>query len=118
MSKSDNLVKYLAYESHDKKWVSDKLIHLLSGDPVIPPFSAAAMKLAPSLLSKFFTIVATPFVFAVPKIAEDERNAMPCQGYKVNPLKTGLQLLKLQFETEKRLPRIYQPILIIQANLD
>ena len=34
MSKSDNLVKYLAYESHDKKWVSDKLIYLLAGDPV------------------------------------------------------------------------------------
>ena len=46
MSKSDQLVKYLAYESHDKKWVSDKLIYLLDGDPVIPPFSAAAMKLA------------------------------------------------------------------------
>ena len=46
MSKSDQLVKYLAYESHDKKWVSDKLIYLLAGDPVIPPFSAAAMKLA------------------------------------------------------------------------
>lgn len=43
---------------------------------------------------------------------------MPWQGYKVNPLKAGIQLLKLQKEIQLRLCRIYQPILIIQANLD
>jgi esterase/lipase len=43
---------------------------------------------------------------------------LPWQGYKVNPLKAGVQLLKLQSETKLRLFRIYQPILIIQANLD
>jgi carboxylesterase len=43
---------------------------------------------------------------------------MPWQGYKVNPLKAGVQLLKLQADIKKRLARIYQPILIIQANLD
>ena len=43
---------------------------------------------------------------------------IPWQGYKVNPLKAWVQLLKLQSETKLRLFRIYQPILIIQANLD
>ena len=43
---------------------------------------------------------------------------MPWQGYRVNPLKAGVQLLKLQFETKQNLFRIYQPLLIIQANLD
>ena len=33
-------------------------------------------------------------------------------------MKAGVQLLKLQRETQLRLCRIYQPILIIQANLD
>ena len=43
---------------------------------------------------------------------------MPWQGYKVNPLKAGIQLLILQRKTLLRLCRIYQPILIIQAKLD
>ena len=43
---------------------------------------------------------------------------MPWQGYKINPLKTGVQLLKFQWEIKQRLCRIYQPILLIQANLD
>jgi carboxylesterase len=95
-------------------------LHLASEHPEIKALLlyAPAMKLASSLLSKFFMIVASPFVFSVPKKAEDKSNAMPWQGYKVNPLKAGVQLLKLQLETENRLPRIYQPILIIQANLD
>ena len=43
---------------------------------------------------------------------------MPWQGYKVNPLKTGVQLLKFQWEIKQVLCRIYQPILLIQANKD
>ena len=62
-------------------------------------------------------VLASPFVFSIKKIFE-ERGGMPWQGYKVNPLRAGVQLLKLQLETERNLFRIYQPILIIQANLD
>jgi len=79
---------------------------------------APAIRLATSLLRKILLILASPFVFAVPKKNGYENYVMPWQGYKVNPLKAGVQLLKLQFETKKKLSRIYQPILIIQANLD
>ena len=41
----DRLKRYLICEAPDKKWVSDKLITLLSGEAIIPPFSAAAIKL-------------------------------------------------------------------------
>jgi esterase/lipase len=63
-------------------------------------------------------VIASPFVFAIPKKTEKNRDQMPWQGYKVNPLKAVVQLLKLQSETKLRLFRIYQPILMIQANLD
>ena len=95
-------------------------LHLASEHPEIKALLlyAPAMRLASSFLRKLVMVLASPFVFAVPKKVEDDRDAMPWQGYKVIPLKAGVQLLKLQFETETRLPRIYQPILIIQANLD
>ena len=41
----DRLKRYLTCEALDKKWVSDKLVYLLSGEAIIPPFSAAAIKL-------------------------------------------------------------------------
>jgi len=78
---------------------------------------APAMRLSSSILKTFFLVLASPFVFSIKKIF-DERKGMPWQGYKVNPLKAGVQLLKLQFETKRNLFKIYQPILIIQANLD
>ena len=79
---------------------------------------APAMRLASSFLQKLIMVIASPFVFAIPKKTEKNRDKLPWQGYKVNPLKAGVQLLKLQSETKLRLFRIYQPILIIQANLD
>ncbi|MEC9011963.1 MAG: alpha/beta fold hydrolase [SAR324 cluster bacterium] len=95
-------------------------LHLASEHPEIKALLlfAPAMRLASSYLKTFFLIAVSSFVFAIPKKFENDRNAFPWQGYKVNPLKAGVQLLKLQRETEKRLPRIYQPTLIIQANLD
>ena len=60
----------------------------------------------------------SPFVFAVEKKFPKDREGMPWQGYKINPLRSGVQLLKFQWEVKQRLYRIYQPILLIQANLD
>ena len=60
----------------------------------------------------------SPFVFAVKKKIPKDREGMPWQGYKINPLRTGVQLLKFQWEIKQRLCRIYQPILLIQASLD
>jgi len=95
-------------------------LHLASEHPEIKGLLlyAPAMRLASSFLRKLIMVIASPFVFAIPKKTEKNRDQMPWQGYKVNPLKAGVQLLKLQSETKLRLFRIYQPILIIQANLD
>ncbi len=85
-------------------------LHLASEHPEIKGLLlyAPAMRLASSFLRKLIMVIASPFVFAIPKKIEN----------KVNPLKAGVQLLKLQSETKLRLFRIYQPILMIQANLD
>ena len=79
---------------------------------------APAMRLAASLLKKVLLVMVSPFVFSVKKKITKDREGLPWQGYKVNPLKTGIQLLKFQWEIKHLLCRIYQPILIIQANLD
>lgn len=78
---------------------------------------APAMRLSISFLETLLLILASPFFFSIKK-KHDQRNGMPWQGYKVNPLKAGVQLIKLQWETQKCLHKIYQPILIIQASLD
>ena len=67
---------------------------------------------------KVLLVIASPFVFSVKKKFPKDREGLPWQGYKVNPLKTGVQLLKFQWEIKQLLCRIYQPIMLIQANLD
>ena len=79
---------------------------------------APAMRLAASFLKIGFLVMVSPFVFSVKKKFTKDREGLPWQGYKVNPLKTGVQLLKFQWEIKQLLCRIYQPILLIQANLD
>ena len=76
------------------------------------------MRLAASFLEKVLLVLVSPFVFSVKKKFSKDREGLPWQGYKVNPLKTGVQLLKFQWEIRLRLCRIYQPIMLIQATLD
>lgn len=45
-------------------------------------------------------------------------DSMPWQGYYVNPVAAAAQLHALQREVRKRLPRITQPVLIMQGRLD
>ena len=40
------------------------------------------------------------------------------QGYDVYPTRALLQFFRLQWETRRRLPRITQPVLIVQGRLD
>jgi carboxylesterase len=40
------------------------------------------------------------------------------KGYTVNPLRAVVQLSKLQKEIRRRLPRVHQPILVIQGRFD
>lgn len=49
---------------------------------------------------------------------KDINDVLPWKGYKVNPTKAAVQLLKLQKEVESRLPSIHQPTIIFQGKLD
>ena len=79
---------------------------------------APAMRLAVSFFKIVLLVMLSPFLFSVKKKFSKDREGLPWQGYKVNPLRTGVQLLKLQWEIKQRLCRIYQPILLIQGTLD
>ena len=79
---------------------------------------APAMRLASSFFKIILLVTLSPFVFSIKKKFSRDRKGLPWQGYKVNPLKSGLELLKFQWEIKQRLYRIYQPILLIQAKLD
>ncbi len=57
-----------------------------------------------------------PFVPSLPKEPSHDDN--PWQGYRVNPLKAAIQLLRLQGETRRLLPDVRQPILIMQGKQD
>ena len=63
------------------------------------------------LLAPFVPYVKKPIR---PPTAADDR----WQGYPVNPLRAAAQLNRLQREARRRLPRIHQPILVVQGRLD
>jgi carboxylesterase len=77
---------------------------------------APAIKLALRPLDLIRLRLLAPFVASVPKGAIDREDNW--QGYKVNPLKGAVQLLKFDEEVIRRLPRIHQPVLIVQGRLD
>ena len=63
--------------------------------------------------------LAAPFIPYLPKNrGSDEEDDNPWQGYRVNPLKAAIQLLRLQRETRRLLPDVRQPILIVQGKQD
>lgn len=77
---------------------------------------APAIKLPLSRLQRLVVHLLAPFVTSVPKrISNDDQ---VWQGYKVNPLKGVLQILRLQKEVRACLPKINQPILIVQGRQD
>ncbi len=57
-----------------------------------------------------------PYANKVPRAPSDADARW--KGYAVNPLRAVVQLGKLQQEVRRRLPRIQQPILVIQGRLD
>lgn len=77
---------------------------------------APALRLPLSGWRRFQLRLIAPFVAALPKT--DLEGNKTWQGYKVNPLKAVVQHMRLQDEVRKRLPRIKQPILIVQGRLD
>ena len=87
------------------------------------PEAAGLMLYAPALLvpptRMWLVRLLAPFVPYVkkpirPSTAADDR----WQGYGVNPLRAAAQLNRLQREARRRLPRIRQPILVVQGRLD
>jgi len=79
---------------------------------------APALKLKMSSFDRLRLRLLAPFVSARAKGDMKDTTPYPWQGYRVNPLKATLQLLKLQEEILPRLNYIYQPVLIIQGRLD
>lgn len=86
------------------------------------PEAAAVLAYAPAIKLTLRTsdlirlYLAAPFLTSVPK--EDIDSNENWQGYPVNPLKGTIQLLRLQRQVRRRLPRIRQPVLIFQGRLD
>lgn len=75
-----------------------------------------ALQLTMSRWQRLQLSLAAPFVAEIPK--GDLSGNTTWQGYKVNPPKAVLQLLRFQREVRERLPKITQPILIVQGRND
>ncbi len=77
---------------------------------------APALKLTASPLDILRLYAFSPFIPHVPKDSMDANTQW--QGYPVNPLKGAVQLLRLQKQVRRLLPRIRQPLLVVQGRLD
>ncbi len=86
------------------------------------PEAAAVLCYAPALRLKInpvlknLLILFSPFIASVPKAPSEDDN--PWKGYAVNPIKGALQLRSLQRLTPRVLPKVHQPVLILQGKLD
>jgi carboxylesterase len=77
---------------------------------------APVLMLALSRIDQLRMRLLALFISAVPKASNDRDDLW--QGYRVYPLKGAVQLLHLQRQVRNLLPRIHQPILILQGRLD
>jgi carboxylesterase len=77
---------------------------------------APAIKLAISTHNLVRLYVAAPLVHFLPK--ENVGGNDFWQGYKVNPLRAVMELLRLGQEVRRQLPRIRQPLLTMQGRQD
>jgi carboxylesterase len=77
---------------------------------------APALKLPLKWWHRLQVSLFAPFVAGMPKKGIEETTTW--QGYRVNPLKGLLQLLRLQAEVRQRLPLIRQPLLLVQGRQD
>jgi carboxylesterase len=60
-----------------------------------------------------------PFLVSLPKKASEPSAAEArWQGYPVNPIRSAMELLRLQKETRRALPSVRQPALVMQGRLD
>lgn len=77
---------------------------------------APAVKLKLSNWDRLKLYVSAPLL---PDIAKRVWEPEPgWQGYPANPLRAAVQLLQMEKEVRSRLPRIRQPVLVVQGRLD
>lgn len=77
---------------------------------------APALRLNLSFWDTALVYLLAPFKSYAVKDAKEDN--LPWQGYMVNPLKGVIQLIRLQREVRRRLPRVRQPVLIVQGRQD
>lgn len=75
-----------------------------------------ALKLTYSRFDQLRLRLLAPFIKSIPKANINQNDIW--QGYRVYPLRGAVQLLHLQRQVRRSLPRIYQPTLIVQGRLD
>lgn len=86
------------------------------------PEIAGVLAYAPALIlpltvwQRLALPVIAPFITGLPK--GDLDGDKTWQGYKVNPPKAVLQMMRLQAEMRRRLPEIHQPVLVVQGRKD
>ena len=93
-------------------------LHLAAGHPEIVGVMAyaPAIRLALTTVDVIRLHLFAPFMASVPKSNANRNDHW--QGYPVNPLKGVIQLLRFGGDVRRRLPRISQPILVVQGRLD
>ncbi len=77
---------------------------------------APAIKLAIPTHDVVRLYVAAPLVHSLPK--ENVGDNEHWQGYRVNPLRAVMELIRLGREVRRQLPRINQPVLVMQGRND
>ena len=77
---------------------------------------APAIELRLSRWDQLKLYLSAPFVPGIAK--QNWRPAPGWQGYRANPLRAVLQLLRMKKEVQSRLPLIQQPVLVVQGRLD
>jgi carboxylesterase len=77
---------------------------------------APALRLNNGPIINILLPLLSPFITSIPKPASRDNN--PWQGYTVQPLKGAIQLKRLQKALLPLLPKVRQPILILQGRLD
>jgi carboxylesterase len=93
-------------------------LYLATGHPEVAGVLAyaPAIRLAIGPVQRFVLPLVALFVPCRPKPGLDEEDKW--QGYRVDPLRGAVQLLRFQRRTQRRLPLIRQPIMVVQGRLD
>jgi len=88
------------------------------------PEAAVVLAYAPAVhaanwLTRGFAYLMAPFVpYRVPSPGPKSVVNERWKGYPVQPVPAATQLFRLQKEVRQRLPRIHQPVLVVQGRLD